>query len=163
MRTPQKKSKRVKKGITLVEVMVSMFIFALMMMTVADVFSVIINRRTAVKKMQQQSEEFSLATSFVAKRIRMSTLAGVCDGASCTIHDNSAPVGANTTIVFDAATNELKEGAAIIASNVTGGFTAYNTGAKEIPLVTIHMMGVDQSGAKQPETSVQTSVSLRSY
>ena len=155
--------KRSEKGIALVEVMVSIFVFVLMVTSTMGVLSALLQKRSSVKKMQQQTEEFSLATGYMAKKIRMSDAGSLsCSGLTCTIHDNTAAAGTNTTFFFDAATATLKEGTNVIATNVVGGFST--AGPLAMPIVTVHMMYKDPAtGASKPETSVQTSVSLRSY
>jgi Tfp pilus assembly protein PilW len=158
MYAPKQFFKRFKKGITLVEVLVGMFVFTIMITSMIGVFVTLLQRRTEVRKMQQQTEEFSLAMSYMAKKMRMSDLApSACSGSSCAILDHNEN-NTEVTFNFDAGTSTLKEGSNVLASNVTGGFTAQNTGVGKMPYITMRMMVPGK-----PDTSVQTTVSLRSY
>jgi prepilin-type N-terminal cleavage/methylation domain-containing protein len=139
---------KIKKGVTLVEVLVAMFIFSVMAVSMMSTFVTLIHRRMEIRVMQQQTEEFALAESYVAKKIRMS------DTATCSISQCTLVGGAGNTS-FSFSGGSLFEGSSIIAKDVSGGFVKSSA---SIPVVTLHLMAVGK-----PATSVQTSVSLRSY
>lgn len=142
------------------EVLVGMFIFTLMVGSMTGAFTTLLQRKSDVKKRQQQTEEFSLAMSYVGKKMRMSDLGASCGGTSCTILDHNT---GNTPVTYAFTGGELREtiggSTAVIASDVTGRFTAANTAASEVPFITMQMMASSGDVA----TSVQTTVSLRSY
>ncbi len=148
--------KQYKQGMTLIEVVVAMFIFTIVVVSVMSTFVTLLRKHSDVKKMQQQTEESSLIMSYMAKKIRTSKLvnASDCTGTSCKVLDNNT--NANVTFTFTNA-NTLTENGTVILSNVSGGFATYNTGPNQIPFVTMHLM----TGGSA--TAVQTTVSLRSY
>lgn len=145
------------KGVTLIEVLVSMFIFIIMILAMTGAFVTIIHKRIEVKKMQQQTEEFSLAMSYMAKKIRTSDYID-CTTTSCTVRDHHT--GNPVTFTFDMNALTLTEGSAILASHVTGRFVARHTAPAlgEVPTITMSMMAPNMI-----YTAVQTTVSLRSY
>jgi Tfp pilus assembly protein PilV len=155
----KKSLKRSKKGIALVEVLISLFIFSLMLASMIGVFSTLLQRRSDVRRMQQQTEEFSLASSYMAKKIRMSDY-GSCSSSTCTVHDHSL----NDDVTYTFSGNNLTETIAavgvpgVIATNVTGGFVAHNTLSGNVPIITVHMVD-----PLHMDTAVQTTLSLRSY
>lgn len=147
--------RKFEKGVSLVEVIVSIFIFSLMMISMIGIFVTILHKRADTHDMQQRTEEFSLVMSYMAKKIRTSELSPstTCDAFTCTFRDSV--LNANVSFSFDAAAHTLKEGNTVIVSNVTGRFSPITTG---MPRITIQLMAVGE-----PDTSVQTTVSLRDY
>jgi prepilin-type N-terminal cleavage/methylation domain-containing protein len=154
----QKQSKNFKKGVTLVEVLVSIFIFSIMIASMTGIFATMIRKRSEIKQMQQRTEELSLAVNYIAKKVRMSTYKGdVCSSASCTVLDNSLDKKVTFSISGDVLKEQAESGAPVsIMAGVSGGFDIQSS--DRVPRITIRLFAKDK-----PETSVQTTVSLRSY
>ncbi len=151
---------RLEKGLSLIEVEVSMIVFIIIMTSAVGVFANLVKKHTEIKKIQQHTEELSLAMAYMTKKIRMSTItaSGDCTVTSCKVHDHATD--ADVTFTFNATNHTLEEktlavGTTVIAEDVSGGFVA-SSGL--IPIVTMYMMMPGHT-----ETSVQSSVSLRSY
>lgn len=71
------------RGFSLPEVIVSMFIFVLMMLTVTSVFVVMVKMRKEAREMQRNMESIRYAVELMAKNIRMSRV----DSSSGTTSD----------------------------------------------------------------------------
>lgn len=67
-----------KKGMTIVELMISIFILTLMVVVSVSVAASYLKGRTKIKKYQSNIEEMSLALNLLAKEIRMSN----CDNST---------------------------------------------------------------------------------
>ena len=67
-----------KKGMTLVELMISIFILTIIIMVSVSVAASYLKGRTKIKKYQANVEEMSLALNAIAKELRMSN----CDDAT---------------------------------------------------------------------------------
>lgn len=163
MRQSKHNFKRFEKGVSLVEVTVAMFIFSIMMTAMVAALVTLLHRRAEIRVMQQRTEELSLAINYMAKKIRTSDYVSSvnnCNAASCVVHEHTAADGIDATFSFSGSDLTEKIGsntAVTIASGVTGGFSAVNTGTDQVSRITMHM-----ADSSHPETSVQTTVSLRS-
>jgi len=76
---------KTKKGFTLVEMMVSIFIFALMMVAIAGVFASQIKTYKNARTMQGDLENAQFALNYVAKTLRTASLIGY--GSSSSMQD----------------------------------------------------------------------------
>lgn len=152
--------KRFEKGVSFIEVMVAMFIFTVMITSMMSVFLTLLHKRSEARDAQQQTEEFSLAMSYMSKKIRTSSLAAAadCDTSSCKVHDNNTDADVTFSFSGGDLTETTGTGLVSIVSGVSGGFVATNADTGKIPRI---MMSIMATG--KPETAVQTTVSLRSY
>jgi Tfp pilus assembly protein PilV len=71
---------RSKRAFSLPEVIVSMFIFVLMMLTVTSVFVVLVKMRKEAREMQRNMESIRYAVELMAKNIRMSRVDNSSEG-----------------------------------------------------------------------------------
>lgn len=155
MHIPKKHFRGLKKGVTLIELLIGMFIFTLMIVAMTMVMVTILNRQSDIKSMQADTEEHSLIMSYLAKKIRMSTYTSG-NGATLTLLDHTGSAG--TPLNFEFTGSVLKENGIVIAENIAGSFTVTNTASNQIPRVTLLL--------KKPtsiDAAAQTTVSLRSY
>jgi Tfp pilus assembly protein PilW len=146
-----------KKGVTLIELLIGMFIFTLMIVAMTMVMVTILNRQSNIKTMQADTEEHSLIMSYLAKKIRMSTyFSSTSKSLTVTDHDTGLPL----TFTFYTADNTLKEDNKTIASNIDGLFIVTNNTdlVNQAPRVTILLKKPTSTDA-----AVQTTVSFRSY
>lgn len=150
-----------KKGVTLIELLIGMFIFTLMIVAMTMVMVTILHRQSDIKAMQADTEEHSLIMGYLAKKIRMSTY-GSGSGLSITVNDHNTATDTKFEFKTDAATSMpvLEENGTIIARNIKGSFSVVNNTnlATQIPRVTILLKKPDSI-----DSAVQTTVSLRSY
>jgi Tfp pilus assembly protein PilW len=161
MHISKKRFTRLKKGVTLIELLIGMFIFTLMIVAMTMVMVTILNRQSNIKAMQADTEEHSLIMSYLAKKIRMSTYNSSTSN-SITVKDHSTGLLLTFTFTTEGGKPVLKEGngatSSVIARNIDGLFIATNTNSNQAPRVTILL--------KKPtsiDAAVQTTVSLRSY
>jgi len=178
--------KKNKKGMTLVELMLAIFIMTIIIMSAMSIASIYLKGRSTIKKSQDNIEEMSLALNMLAKEIRMSNC-DTDDSDRCSFNDNSFKSDGRQSITvvdnndiegdphtyeFDAA--GLKKGNDILVSGVTGKFYVFpniSEGqtpgsipdddpyfSKRVPRITIMMEKDDGSG--QPIV-LQTTVSMR--
>lgn len=141
-----------KKGIALVEMMVALAIFTLLVTSMMNIFTTLLRARNEASISQQRTEELSLTAGYVAKRMRMSDLGANCSGTICHIKDHES----GNARVFDFSGNTFRDNGTVMVSDVMGGFSVTNSTG--IPRITLYLMRIGH-----PETSVQTTVSLRSY
>jgi len=165
------------KGMTLVEMMIAIIVFGLVMLASVRVLSTYIKNRNSAKFSQQGIEELALMANDMAKRIRMSN----CENNGCEFTSNKKIVVTENTsaisrnLIYEFTGYKLKRsldgGAGEEALlDIDGEFHVVNTGADEIPLVTVKMWkykdknnnGSIESSEKLDETTIQTSVSMRS-
>jgi len=76
--TKMNKKHKKYKGFSLPEVIISMFIFVLIMLVVVSVFVVMVNARKNAQDMQKKMENIRYAMDFMAKNIRMSSIDDSC-------------------------------------------------------------------------------------
>lgn len=151
--------KKNKKGLTLVETILAVAVLSITIMASTAVSSSYLRSRTSIKKYQANNEELSLALSYLAKDIRMSSSTANFNGytGSITIKNNTSSV--NVVYIFNIGAKTLTRDGIIVASNVTGEFYVSNNAnyLKDIPNITIK---IKKEGT--PEMIVQTTVSMRS-
>lgn len=68
---------KTKKGFSLIEVIMAMFIFVLMMLTVTSVFATMVKTRRKALSTQRNMEDIRYVMEFMAKNIRMSSVDGL--------------------------------------------------------------------------------------
>lgn len=167
---PARSLKRFRKGVSLVEVLVSMFVFTLMIASMMSVFVTLIRKRSDIRQSQQHSEELSLSMGYVMKKVRMSD-EGSCGSGSdvktCSVIDHVTGDTLRYEFLSDHTLSETitsssggSSQTATLADGVDGGFSL---GGGDVPRITMHMMALDESQKPKIDTSVQTTVSLRSY
>lgn len=156
-----------KKGVTLIEVMVSLFILVLAVTVMMGIFGDLLRKRADLRDAQQRTEEYSLAMSYMAKKMRTSDYVsgcGVSTTNSCRVKEHST----NADIVYTfensgpykgSLTETIGGNKTEVVKNVEGSFAVKNTGASGVPLISVRMNEIPN----KYETSVQTTVSLRSY
>lgn len=87
------KLKNSSKGLSLVELLVSMFIFVLIMLVITSVFIVMVKARKEAREMQKNMENLRSAIEFMAKNIRMSSVdypdAGTVNAHAIYIYNHS--------------------------------------------------------------------------
>lgn len=173
-----------RKGMTLVELMLAIFIMSIIIMSAMSIASIYLKGRSVIKKSQDNIEEMSLALNMLAKELRMSNCDTKANSGRCSF--SSGPGGFKDSItvidnnhIEDSHTYEfvggvgLKKDGDILVSGVTGRFYVFpsiTTGqisgsissdpyfSKRVPRVTIMMEKDDGSG--QPIV-LQTTVSMR--
>ena len=152
----QKITKKINKnsrGLSIIEMMVAIFVFAVTISTSMAVAATYLKGSSALKKYQENSEELSLAMNYVSKDIRMSNSLSANPGSNSkiTLTSNTGSSALN----YEFLGNELKRDNAPIARDVSGSFYVRNSGG--IPLVTVVMWKNNH-----PDFSVETTVSMRS-
>jgi len=153
MRKIAKKTNKNSRGLTIIEMMVAIFVFAITISTSMAVAATYLKGSSALKKYQENSEELSLASNYVSKDMRMSNTLVANNGKQNSISlINNAGGGA---LAYEFSGDELKRDGAVIASDVSGSFYVRNNAG--IPLITIVMWKNNH-----PEFSVETTVSMRS-
>jgi prepilin-type N-terminal cleavage/methylation domain-containing protein len=78
------KNKKTKKGFTLVEMMVSIFVFIIIMVAIVDIFARQINSYKYANNLQTNVENAQFALNYMAKTLRTSSILGYADDSSYT-------------------------------------------------------------------------------
>lgn len=101
---------RNRKGLTLMETTISIFIVSLMILACASIAVVYVNGRRTTAAKQQNVEEIGLALSQLAKEIRMS---------NCDTNDS------NKCSLFNVASDDRRKTSITVISNLTGRSIRY--------------------------------------
>lgn len=176
-----------KKGFSLVEVLVSLFIFSLIMVIISQNFISFFKNYNNSKLIQRDLEEAQYALAQIAKTLRTSVIVEVGGGTDADhrgyviVFDNSQTKCFRYT--FTGATLEVKAKSGVVTSNDCVGMT--NDGAQQmvhmpvsgnfifpkasssagnwrVGIITIRMAVGDQANVDDL-VPIQTTVSLRDY
>lgn len=161
------KGEKTRKGLTLIEMMVTLFVFTLILLSVMGVASVYLRNRFLVRNYQQSMEEMSLSINEMAKFLRMANCDTACSLSNgtqeqITVVKNSD--GEQLSYKFDNVNNVLKVGVGVsvpnttIMENINGRFyvDSGDLSGKELPRITITMWKPDM-----PQAVIQTTISMR--
>jgi prepilin-type N-terminal cleavage/methylation domain-containing protein len=83
------KKKTNKKGFSLIEVLIAMFVFAIMTLVVMGTFFDMIKSRSRVLAIQQDVEDARYGMELMAKTLRMSSVFSISSGGSIEFYDYS--------------------------------------------------------------------------
>jgi len=181
-----KQSDKLKKGFTLMEVMVSIAVFSVVVIVVMQTFSMVIKNYRMSRQIQTDNEDLRTALEIMGKNIRMSSniKPDITDSKIITMYNNSQgmcvgyKIENNTLKYAEKATDDktncdsLGDYNAIISSYVTDNskFIIYPRSDKNrAGLVTISLElvpykpGGTGSNLEQDTARVQTSISTRDY
>lgn len=177
------RDKKNPKGYTFVEIIVTMFVFVVVMVAVAGIHSSLTKTNRKAVLTQRDLEQAQYALNLMAKTIRTSSIVTSCATPPCTrqdlvVFDNSRSsnrcvkysLNANTieTGTADSATKEACESATIALAEMIGtyvdslNFYVTSPIAGSIGKVTI-VMRICSTSACTDEARLQTTVSLRKY
>jgi len=152
----QKIAKKITKnsrGLSIIEMMVAIFVFAVTISTSMAVAATYLKGSSALKIYQENNEELSLALNYISKDIRMSNSLSANPGSNSKITLTSN--AGSSALMYEFSANELKRAGAPIARDVSGSFYVRNN--TDIPLITVVMWKNNH-----PDFSVETTVSMRS-
>ncbi len=148
-----KKTNKNSKGLSIIEMLVAIFVFAVTISTSMAVAATYLRGSFAIKEYQENSEELSLALNYVSKDIRMSNSLNAGSGKVSKIELINNTDNISLEYVFDG--NNFKRAGQIIANDVSGSFYVRNNSG--IPLITMAIWKNNH-----PEFSAETTVSMRS-
>lgn len=161
-----------ESGMTLLEVMISILILGVIMLTATKIFSTYIKSRNQSAIAQQEVEEMSIVMNEIDKRIRMGIInKASCPGSDVTdlkdlkICDNNSM--ALLEYFFDDSSREFKDirNDLVILQNTCGKFESTNKDG--ITMIATSMCKTESNCENFPEnckpgTLIKSSVSLRS-
>lgn len=162
-------------GFTLIETLVSMFIFVLVMASVSQIFTKAFSGYRYEKSTQESLESAQFAMNTMAKELRTasissssSSLIKFIDYSQNTCFDYEI-IGTTLTVESKAGTKVADCGSggygasAVVASGiVSGSFLAVSSNTMQVGRVTISLQ-VGGATASAQTSNIQTSVSLRDY
>jgi len=145
-----KKLVKNKKGLSLIEVMVAIFVFSIIITVSMAVATMYLKGSLTIKKYQENSEELSLAMNYISTDIRMSSLVSPVSTSNLNLTNNN---GDSVTYAFSGG--GLTRNGSMIIDKVSGSFYVINSNG--IPRVTIAMWKTNYT-----DFSVETTISMRS-
>ncbi len=188
MNNKQNKTKQntpisVKQGFSLIETMISVFIFSLIAVLLAGAFSGFLKNVVTSKKAQRSAENAQYVMNLIAKTMRSSTMnpASFATAGQITMFDNSQA----KCLIYKRVGNVIQIGKAnSVSSDLAGcifatialndltptvsgsgdviGFAGVDLGgAKKKVLLSIRVAGPDAANPTVNSTFIQTSISLR--
>jgi prepilin-type N-terminal cleavage/methylation domain-containing protein len=161
-----------EKGFTLLETLVTLFVFSVMMVIVGAVFIDSLNMQRKAFNYQQSQENANFALEFMAKEIRVSQISGpdtACPGAPSSILNLVHPINGNVTYLLSGnAIHRIVSGLDTIISSNTVQFTKLQfcimgsaAGDFMQPKVTIITSVRSKSALQQATVDIQTTISQR--
>ncbi len=186
MKGKKRKTKRVKKGFTLVELIMAIFVFSLLMTAVTGIFVKLYWSYRNAKAIQRDAENAQFALNMMAKTLRTSRIiipaTNSSAAADITVYDYSRPsfkciryrfnAGSLQTGSFDAADEAScsvsdQNLAPMTTGIVTGQFNIIQNSVSAVGKVTISMEVCPPGGCSGGDISdrvrIQSAVSLRNY
>lgn len=173
-----------RKGFSLMEMIVAIFIFSLVMTTVTSIFVQAFNARKKAKEIQVNIENARYAMELMAKSLRMSSVVDDSVSSSILIYDYSQKKciryyydstakkimsqSSTAGITYDNCVSSPSLGSAQeLTSGIVSGFYRYitpsdNNDPKQIGRVTIAIAVCEDENCVKKNT-IQTTVSLRDY
>lgn len=91
-----------ERGFTLVELLLSIFIFSLIMLTVVALFSKFVTFQKRAQGIQRNMEDAVYAMELMAKTLRTSSVVSCDNGGACPV----PPAAANSIEIFDYSQNK---------------------------------------------------------
>lgn len=182
-----KTTKKRKKGFTLIEVTVAMFIFGIIMVATANMFGSVINTKRETGIVQNDYEQAQATLNLIAKVIRTSTMGNSNNSAvnvwdysqhACVgfrFRDKQVQMAINTEDdpeKYETAKETCKTYSAgnvpggyesIASITATGGFRVIETNETQRGRVTISLIVEPPTEKSRDKAHTQTSVSLRDY
>jgi hypothetical protein len=159
-----------KKGLTLIETIINIYIYVLLISVCATISMVYIKNRSVLRQKQQAIEEMSMMILDIVKDVRMSK----CDGAG----GNCIPSGLSNELTIKTNKDDKKiiykistdnkliknyDGMDyVMLENVSGYFSSVRDDGSSIPLIRIRLFKTDKNGDPVKNTKIYNSVSLRS-
>lgn len=163
-------------GFTLIETLVSMFIFVLVVASVSQIFTRAFSGYRYEKSTQESLESAQFAMNTMAKELRTSSIVAFVSTTDIKFIDYSQgkcfeyqiTAGTLTMAYRDGVTKVADCGGSygdstIVASGIVGGrFSVVSSNATQVGRVTISLQ-VGGATASAQKSNIQTSVSLRDY
>ena len=172
-----RQQEEIKNGFTLIELIVSMAIFSLVMITVLDIFLSGLGGVERIFGVQSVQESGRFMMESIAKEIRMSklnsadglALTSLPDGVSGPYYSLNVtnPNSQSISYVFDDVAKQVARAGEILNSNdveVAGRFYLVKNGAMQ-PRVIVSFGLINKTSQAKSQTSInlQTTVSSREY
>jgi prepilin-type N-terminal cleavage/methylation domain-containing protein len=174
---------KMKKGFTLIELMVSIAVFSVVVIVVMQTFSMVIKNYRISRQIQTDNEDLRTAIEIMGKNIRMSSnIKEIGSNDGITMYNNSQgmcvgyKIEQNTLKYAEKTTDDktncdsLSDYVTIISSYVNDGkIIVYPRSENRAGLVTItlELVPYDPNGTganlEQDTARVQTSISTRDY
>lgn len=164
-----------KKGFTLIEVLVSMFVFAIVMLATISIFAQIMSNYRYTRETQRALEDAQFAMNRIAKVLRTSTVVSsstsqiiaydYSQGKCVRYALNSVAREITETVTSGNSPNDCGSGGVSNVLNVaplTGSFLAQSSdnASKTVGYV---VMSFEVEGPDSKKIYIQTTVSLRDY
>ena len=173
-----------KKGFSLPEVIVAMFIFVLMMLVVTSVFATMVKTRKNARDMQQRVENVRYAMELMAKNIRMSSVDNLSSGSAdneiyiynysqekCMHFEFNTPsvymseVSGQRNVLTDCSSASYGDATELALKNITDTQFVYYApkDSSGNPIADSSLGRVTMAMRTSTGESIQTTVSLRNY